>query len=129
MIKKAGFSLMELIIAIAILGILAVTVGPRLMGLLGFAKDKRVNTELLNLKQAVFQYYAFSQTYPPKLIDLAKGKKALIEGMNIEGENILDPWNQPYQYRLIKGGVPHPFDLYSMGDPSDPQKIDAWTIK
>jgi len=126
-VQKPGFTLMELIIAIAILGILAVIIGPRLIGLLGQAKDAKAKTELMVLKDGIMQYYSFKGNYPTNLIELVQGKRALVDPdkTNIKDGKILDPWDQPYVYRLTKGGK-HPFDLYSLGDPDEPGRIDAW---
>ena len=139
-VKKEGFSLIELVIAITILGILAVIIGPRLMRWIGRASETKAQQELLVLKGSIVEYYAEVRQYPKTLIDLIRkpsasdialkwhGPYVEPEQANISGNNIMDPWDQPYQYRVTRGGK-HQFELYSLGNPEEPKKIDVWEIR
>ncbi len=135
--KSPGFSLLEIIIAITIMALLAVTLGPTLMNVLGRSKDKKVDMELRALKNAVEQYYADTNQFPQRLEDLyqkpinqeaaKKWRRPYfdVETANIKDGKVCDPWDQPYQYRQTKGAK-HQFELYSTGDPENPGRFDAW---
>jgi general secretion pathway protein G len=126
---RSGFSLMELVIAITILGIMAAVVGPYLMRWLFEARDSRARIELQTMKEALITYHMQKGSYPKVLTELtAGGRRAYLDPANVtvEGTSILDPWNNPYIYRPTPKGAPNPFELYSLGDPDgDGQRIDA----
>lgn len=135
--KNPGFSLLEIMIAIAIMALLAVTLGPKLLNVLGKAKDSKVNTELQVLKHAIEEFYADTNQYPHRLEDLIKKpadqnlakkwRRPYVddESATIKEDRIVDPWDNPYIYRVTKGAA-HPFELYSEGDPETPGRLDAW---
>ena len=116
---QAGFTLMEILIAIAIVGLLT-TVGLSLFNYLASSKKKVAVMSLKTLDGALLQYYTQIGQFPEQLKDLVqkpsdeaaarawetpfvKGKQALI-----------DPWNRKYEYKLTPG-TEHPYDLYSYG--------------
>lgn len=137
--ERAGFTFIELVVVILIIGILAVTIGPGLLEWVGKSKDKKALVELKALKQAVQIYSVDIGSYPHKLLDLVqkpssgegahKWRRAYLDpdSVKIVEGNIVDPWNSPYHYRVTQGGK-HPFELYSDGDlgSENPIKIDAW---
>lgn len=143
MTKQSGFSLIELSIYLVIVGLLAVVAIPLYTGYVARAKVSKAEQELLLFKASIIQYNLTMNQYPKKLEDLitkptydaevAKTWRAFVDPGTVKQSSdgkILDPWNEPYQYRPTKGGK-RPFELYSNGDPeaSEPYKIDAWDIK
>lgn len=137
--KRLGFTLIEIVIAIMLVGIFSVIVGPRVMDWIGRGNDKKAATELKTFKGAIQLYVAEIGSYPNKLLDLVQ-KPTSGEGINkwrrpfvdpdmvkIADGQILDPWNNPYQYKPTRGGK-RQFELFSNGDPEAevPAKIDAW---
>lgn len=137
--EKEGFTLIELIVAIMIIGIFMAVVGPRFIRWIGRGEETRAKQELLGFKQTITEYKFDVKDYPNALADLVrrpsgsagslwKGPYIDEEKAVIIGNSIADPWGQPYRYRITKGGK-HPFDLYSDGNPDKPQKIDVWEIK
>jgi len=72
--------------------------------------------------------YGTGNNYPATLIALTTGTRPSLDpdSATIKEGKIVDPWDQPYQYRVTKGGK-HPFELYSLGDPDAPERFDAWT--
>lgn len=135
--KSAGFSLLEIMIAITIMALFAVMLGPRLLTMLGGARDTKAKQELRVIKTAIEQYYADMNQLPQKLLDLyqkpsspdvaKKWRRAYfdIETANIKEGQLCDPWDQPYQYRPTKDGK-HLFTLFSLGDPEVPGKVSVW---
>ncbi len=134
--QKAGFTFIELAIAITVMAIIMVVIGPRFMSWIGKSKDSKAKLELHGLKFAIQEYYADINSYPEKLVDLVqkpanvsagKWRRAYIdpETITVKEGAIVDPWENPYHYRVTKGGK-HPYELNSEGDPEAPYRFDAW---
>jgi general secretion pathway protein G len=103
---ESGFSLIELLIVMVILGMLASLVGPKMFGKLGMAKQKTAKTQIEMLMTALDSYRLDIGKYPT-------GLDALVE--NSGG----DKWQGPY---LAKGLPKDPWDneyeyFYNEGEP------------
>lgn len=139
MTKQSGFSLLELLIYMAIVGILIVTIGPRMISYLSEAKESKAASEIATFKMTIDQYYAKMGHYPQVLEDLIRKpanepnwRRSLLdpETVNAPDGKILDPWNNPYVYRPLPQGSKPPYDLHSNGDPDvESGRIDAWKKK
>ena len=118
--KQTGFSLIELMIVLVILGLIAGVVGPQAMKYLSKGKTKSARVQIENISSALDMYRLEVGNYPTT----EQGLKALAEtptgvrgwnGPYLKKGNVpKDPWNNAYQYSRgkIKG---HPYALYSMG--------------
>lgn len=131
---KEGFSLLELMIAIAIMGILAAVIGPNLMSYLGKAKIKTAQSDLRTFEQAITMYQLDNNQYPTTLKDLVKRPANMPnwqDGGYLKKKDIPnDPWSQKYQYKLTPGAE-HPYELFSYGPKgkgSKESKIDVWKL-
>jgi len=122
--RSGGFTLIEIMVVIVILGILAGLVLPRFMGRTEEAKKVKAKLQIENLESALKLYKMDNGTYPTT----EQGLEALVqkpttgavlanwrEGGYLEkGKIPLDPWNRPYVY--ISPGVKNKdFDLKSLG--------------
>lgn len=115
--RDAGFTLIELMIVIAILGLMAYMVAPRLMGVMGKAKPKLAQTDIKNLETALDLFYLDVGRYPTE----DEGLKALTQ----QPENLpnwggpylkkppKDPWGRDYVYKFP--GEHGPYDIMSYG--------------
>jgi general secretion pathway protein G len=65
--REAGFTLLELIIVIAVIGILATIAMPKLMGTPKKAKEAVLRTDLRTFRDVLDQYYADKGKYPTSL--------------------------------------------------------------
>lgn len=118
--KQAGFSLIELMIVLVILGLIAGIVGPQAMKYLGKGKSQSAKVQIENISAALDMYRLEVGNYP----NSSQGLKALVSspsgarGWNgpylKKGEVPLDPWNNEYQYKR-PGTSGQPFDLVSLG--------------
>jgi len=135
---RAGFTLIELMIAITILAIISAIAVPAVMSRLAEAKIGSAKTNLNVLKGAIMQYQLSIGQLPSRLKDLIKAPsdekiKKKWNSPFIEKEKSLeDPWENPYQYKVNPAGAPHQFELYSYGpngkgSPQEEQ-IDVWKI-
>jgi general secretion pathway protein G len=122
-----GFTLIEVMVVIVILGILAALVVPRVVGRGDDARVQAARTDIGSLKQALKLYQLDNQRYP----STEQGLKALVEKPTVgqippnwkTGGYIErlpnDPWGNAYQYVQpgIKGGD---FDIFSYGKDGKP---------
>ncbi len=115
-----GFTLIELMVVIMILGLLAAFVIPNITGKSGEAKQKLVCIQMKSLNESLKMFKIDNGEYP----STEEGLSALILNPNpdtytsyaasayIEGKNLpKDPWNKPYLYLNVEGGV----ELISLG--------------
>ncbi|RPJ86879.1 MAG: type II secretion system protein GspG [Acidobacteria bacterium] len=116
-LQERGFSLIELIVVLVILGLLATVVGPRVMDRLGKGKVDIAKMQVAELSGALDLYRFDVGRYPTS----AEGLSALITNPGVENWSgpylkktvPKDPWNREYQYR--SPGEHGDFDLYSLG--------------
>ncbi len=115
-----GFGLLEVMIYIAIFGLLLATAGPALMNKYKSSKKSATNLVLKNTTDALNSYYMNTGRYPETLVDLNQrpSDEAIArrwEGPYLtnvqEGEGPLDGWGNELQYQKLDKG----FDIYSFG--------------
>ncbi|NKC12981.1 MAG: type II secretion system protein GspG [Gammaproteobacteria bacterium] len=130
---QGGFTLIEVMIVVVILGILASIVVPRIMGRPDEARLVKVRADIRAMESALELYRLDNFNYPTA----NQGLSALVERPTSaplaenwkEGGYLdrlpVDPWGQPYQY--VQPGLHGPFDLYSFGADGRPsgQGINA----
>ena len=124
---RAGFTLMELLVVVALLVVLAGTGGVIYMNYLEGAKEDVAKSQVQVLTEAAQMYQIKTGSYPPDLNTLtqptADGKAA-----SLEVSALIDPWQRPYQYQYP--GQHHPGqnkpDVWSTG-PDGNQQIGNWT--
>ena len=117
-----GFSLIELLIVMIILGLLASLVGPKMFGKLGMAKQKTAKTQIEMLLTALDAYRLDMGVYP----STQEGLEALMvnpgsdnwDGPYLAKELPLDPWGNPYNYE--NPGTHGEVDIYSYGLDNQP---------
>ena len=117
---KKGFSLLELMIVIIILGLLAALVMPNLIGKSEEAKRKLVCIQAKSIKQALDMFKADNGTYPTteeglkalvKNPDPTKYKNYSPSGYFSEGKIPKDSWQNPFIYINSNGNI----DIISLG--------------
>ena len=133
--REAGFTLIELMIVLFILGLLAALVAPRLMGRVGKAKQKTAQAQIQLLATALDLYHLDVGNYP----STEDGLRALKEkpsnapgwgGPYLDKPIPNDPWGRPYVYKCP--GEHGPYDLSSLGADGAPggdgenQDINNW---
>ncbi len=120
---QQGFSLIELLIVMVILGLLAALVGPKMFGKVGTSKQKTAKTQISLFESALDTYRLDTGKYP----STEQGMQALRvkpqgitkwEGPYLPKDIPPDPWGNPYQYK--SPGDHGPFDIISFGSDGKP---------
>lgn len=113
-----GFTLLELLVVVAIIGLLAGYVGPKYFGQLGKAEIKAAQSQIAAFEKSLDQYRLDVGRYP----STDQGLNALLTkppaekkwaGPYLKKEVPLDPWGNPYLYK--SPGEHGDFDLLSYG--------------
>ncbi|MBI1821534.1 MAG: type II secretion system major pseudopilin GspG [Nitrospirae bacterium] len=119
--NRKGFTLIELMVVITILGILAVLILPRITGQTDEARKTATRIQIKNVEQALHMFELDNGFYP----STEQGLDALVKKPTIgrvpnkyrEGGYMSkvpkDPWGTPYVY--ISPGAHGDFDLISYG--------------
>ena len=117
--RSRGFTLLELLVVILIIGLLVGIVGPRLLGQVSKSEVTAARAQLDALDKAIQAYRMDTGHFPAP----GQGLKALVmppgddprwRGPYMQGEVPPDPWGSAYQYRL-PGTNGRDYDLYSFG--------------
>jgi general secretion pathway protein G len=118
---EAGFTLLEILVVIAILGMLIALVAPAALRQLGNARISVANQSIERLASVLDLYKLDVGSYPTSeqgLNALAE-KPAGVVGWNgpyLKGAQVpLDPWNHAYMYRSPSTHAGHEYDLCSHG--------------
>lgn len=123
--RDGGFSLLELLVYITILGLLIGMVGPALMRQLGSARTAVAHQSIERLTSVLDMYKLDVGSYPTT----DQGLEALLQqptdvsnwnGPYLKGDKPpLDAWNHPYVYREPSTRPGHDYDLCSKGPSGD----------
>ena len=120
-LKRKGFTLVEVLVVVVILGLLAALVVPRVVGRGEDAKRTAAAVQIREIEQALEMYRLDSSLYP----STAQGLEALVTKPSIppeprkyrEGGYLrklpADPWGGPFVYR--RPGDHGEYDLFSLG--------------
>lgn len=116
--QEWGFTLLELLVVMVIIGLLAAYVGPRYFAQLGKSEQKVAKAQIESFGKALDTYRIDIGHYPTT----EQGLAALVvtpadekrwQGPYLEKQVPNDPWGRPYVYRAP--GQQGDFDLLSLG--------------
>ena len=113
-----GFTLLELLVVMVIIGLLAGYVGPKYFQQIGKSEIKTAKAQITALEAALDQYRIDVGHYPDNQAGLAALTSNTASEKNWSGPYLKkglpnDPWGKPYQYHIP--GQHGEFDLLSFG--------------
>jgi general secretion pathway protein G len=119
--RSRGFTLIELMVVILIIGVLAALVVPKVMSRPDEARMTAAKSDIATISQALNLYKLDNQRYPTTeqgLMALVKKPTVAPVPINWKSEGYLDrvpkdPWGTPYQY--LQPGVHGAIDVFSFG--------------
>jgi general secretion pathway protein G len=114
--RAAGFTLIEIVVVIALIGLILGVVANRLMGSQARAEYKLAETSLGNLAAKIDQYDADVGGLPDNLEQLVTAPSDAPGwlGPYAKAEELKDPWREPIQLR-VPGENGAPFSVVSLG--------------
>ena len=119
--RQAGFTLIEVMVVIVILGVLGMIVVPNVFGKLSSAKVDTTKITLKTVSGSLDEYYLNNGKYPSTqeglqaLITPVQGTKNFPDGGYIKGGKIpTDGWENDLQY-VSPGQEGRKYDLFSLG--------------
>lgn len=135
--RHSGFTLIEVMVVLVIIGIIAAMVAPNILGSQDTAEKKKAAVDIQNLESAIAMYRMQAKRFP----STEQGLDALVEQPTIEpvpknyqkGGYIQrlpeDPWGKPYQY--MSPGEMGEYDIFSTGPDGEPgtdDDIGTWNL-
>ena len=116
---ERGYTLVEILVVITIIGLIVALVGPRVLNYLGESKVKTAKIQIQSFASALDLFYLDTGRYPLS----SEGLSALVQrsgglttwnGPYLKGGNVPnDPWGKAYAYR--SPGEHGPYDIISFG--------------
>ncbi len=111
---QCGFTLIEILIVVAIIGLIAALIAPNLIGRFEISKEEITKAQIEMLSSAVLAFMLDLKRFPNTLDELVNSTDPLWRGPYLSKQRLpKDPWGRDYQYKCP--GDHGPFDLYSLG--------------
>ncbi|MGC3965584.1 MAG: type II secretion system major pseudopilin GspG [Rhodocyclaceae bacterium] len=127
--RRSGFTLLELLVVVAIIGLLAAYVGPKYFSQLGKSEQSVAKAQIEAFAKALDTYRLDVGRYPTT----SEGLSALLNkpasanrwnGPYLQKDVPLDPWGKAYGYKS-PGARGKDFDIISYGSDGQPGGTDT----
>lgn len=128
---ESGFTLVEMLVVITIIGLIMGLVGPRVLSYLSESKTKAAKIQIESLVAALDLYYLDNGRYP----GANEGLAALVarpasapawNGPYLKTNSVpADPWGHPYVYKTPGEHAPYEIDSYGAAGPDGGESSGA----
>jgi general secretion pathway protein G len=128
-LRRDGFTLLEIMVVVLIIGLLMTVLATNLFKRLGSAQADIARLQVTKLSQQLELYKLDNGTYP----SADQGLEALVReptgeprprrypaGGYVASKDLEDPWHNPFKYDRPGKNNPQSFDLYSYGGDGQP---------
>ena len=121
--RSKGFTLLELLVVMVIIGLLVGYVGPRYFSQIGKSEVKAARAQIDALEKAVEQYRLDTGKFPTNeqglnVLFVRPSSEPRWQGPYLKKAPPLDPWGNPYVYRTL--GAEGDFEIISLGKDGAP---------
>jgi general secretion pathway protein G len=118
--KQAGFTLLELLVVVVIIGLLASYVGPKYFGQIGKSKTQTAKAQIDAFDKALEQYRIDVGHYPSTAqglvaLQVAPTGEGLWQGPYLKKDVPMDPWGKAYIYNSPGANPAHEYEVISYG--------------
>lgn len=114
-----GFTLVELLIVIVIIGLLGSLVAPQMFSKIGSSKQKTALAQMQMFETSLDTYFLDVGEYPEDLSELRQSGKSGWDGPYLKKEVPQDPWGNPYVLN-VPGDAGQAYSLISYGKDAQP---------
>lgn len=131
--SEHGFTLLEILVVVMIIGMLAVVLATQLLSRAGEAKAQAASIQVQKIENLLEVYRLDNGRYPTA----EQGLRALVTEPQLDpvprryppdgyarSQDLDDPWGAPYQYELPGSHNPRSYDVYSWGPDGQPDTED-----
>jgi general secretion pathway protein G len=108
-LEQGGFTLLELLIVIVIIGILALLILPNITSAPKKARDTRRKTDLTAIQKGLEEYYIDDNAYPATLSNLTAGSAPILKSVPTDPKN-----TSPYVYTYVPPPSGGPYSGYTL---------------
>lgn len=125
--RQVGFTLLELLVVMVIIGLLVGYVAPKYFAQLGKSEVKAARAQIGAISKALDVYRLDTGHYPTQeaglnALNTAPANETKWQGPYLQKAVPLDSWGQPYVYRIP--GEKNDYDLFSYGKDGKPGGTD-----
>jgi general secretion pathway protein G len=108
--KSAGFTLIEILLVVVIIGMLATIAAINVPKFLGSGREGKAKADVSSIATAINAYNMIEAKYPSSLSALTEGNNPYLQTLP------KDPWGRDYQYSASSSRRGLRFEVYSLGE-------------